>query len=65
MYIQVAIFSCNCPEHAALYVDVHDIECSRSVETMGLFLLPRDMRVGIVCLLLSAVKVDKDVGEVS
>ena len=37
----------------------------RKVYTMDLFLLPKDVRCRIVCILLGAVKVDKDAKEVS
>ena len=37
---------------------------SRKVYTMDLFLLPKDVRCRIVCILLGAVKVDKDAKEV-
>ena len=36
----------------------------RKVYTMDLFLLPKDVRCRIVCILLGAVKVDKDAKEV-
>ena len=39
------------------------IHC-RKVYTMDLFLLPKDVRCRIVCILLGAVKVDKDAKEV-
>jgi len=36
----------------------------RKVYTMDLFLLPKDIRCRIVCILLGAVKLDKDSKEV-
>lgn len=55
-----------CCSTALLVVSISQLKSFyRQVFSMDLFLLPRDVRCLLVCILLGAVKIDKDDKEVS